>query len=258
MVKGVAVKLKSYEETVPKLLKVIKFDEELKKHERIVLKVNLSGEVEECTNAEFAEQVIKFCIQNKNPGTEIFVAEGCDGKETADAYNELGYSDLSEKYGIGLVDLNNSEVEPIENPEFLKFEEIRYPQILQDSFVISLAQLNDHLENGISASLDNMVGAFPAKHYSSFFSNSKNKIKKHKTKYQIHDILKCKMPDFAMIYSPEKNLLFAGQPLEMDKQAAKSLGFEWQNLEHLKLVEESFSEKKKDEVDVDKLIGISS
>ena len=47
MVKGVAVKLKSYEETVPKLLKVIKFDEELKKHERIVLKVNLSGENEE-------------------------------------------------------------------------------------------------------------------------------------------------------------------------------------------------------------------
>ena len=40
MVKGVAVKLKSYEETIPQILKLIKLDEELRKHEKVVLKPN--------------------------------------------------------------------------------------------------------------------------------------------------------------------------------------------------------------------------
>ena len=129
-----------------------------------------------------------------------------------------------------------------------------YPKILLDSFIISLPRLGESEESGILASLDNMIGAFPAKHYSGFFSSNKNKANKYHIKYRVHDILKCKMPEFALIDGSEKGYIFAGQPLEMDKRAAKVMGFDWKTVDHLKLVDESFSGKKEDEKGVDDLI----
>jgi uncharacterized protein (DUF362 family) len=258
MVKGVAVKMSSYEETIPKVLRLIKFDQELKKHEKIVLKPSLiSGEPDLSTNPAFVEQVLKFCVENKNPGTEIFIAEGVDGEDSQEVFNERGFSNLSEKYGVSLVDLNNSETEDLENEKFLRFDSIKYPKILSESFIISLPVLFEHRELGLAASLDNMLGAFPAKHYKGFFSNSKNKIKKHDAKYQIHDIIQCKMPEFAIIDASEQGLLIAGQSFEMDKQAAKALGIDWQTVDHLKLLEETLSGREDGDLKVDDLIGKS-
>tara|TARA_Y100000310_G_scaffold327546_1_gene394101 strand:+ start:1595 stop:2362 length:768 start_codon:yes stop_codon:yes gene_type:complete len=239
--KGVAIKLKSYEETIPKVLRLIKLDQELKKHEKIVLKPNLiPGFPEISTKPEFLSQVLDFCIKNKNPGSEIFIAEGCDGAETQDIFDEFGFSALAEKYGVGLIDLNQSETQEIENSDFLRFEQIHYPNILLDSFIISLPLLGNHSEIDVAASLDNMLGAFPSKHYSGFFSSKKNKLK-HTMKYQIHDIIACKMPDLAIIDANEQGLIITGNPLEMDKQSAKALGLNWKNIPHLKLIDESLS-----------------
>lgn len=257
-IKGVAVNLKSYEETIPKLLKIVKFDEELKKHNKIALKPNLiRADKETSSKPEFVEQVLKFCMENKNPGTEVFIAEGCDGSDTLETFDELGYRELSEKYGIGLIDLNRAETEEIESPEFLRFETIHYPKILLNSFVITLPLLRTDEETGISASLDSMVGAFPASHYKGFFSAGKNKLNKIPKKYQVHDIIKCKMPNFSIIDGGKKSTIIVGQPLEMDKQAAKLLGLNWNSVSHLKLVDESHSEGKPDG-DIDQLIGESS
>ena len=256
VVKGVAVNFKSYEETIPKLLKLIKFDEELKKHDKIVLKPSLiPNDRESSTSSEFTEQILKFSMENKNPGTEIFIAEGCDGQKTTELFDEYGYTSLAEKYAIGLIDLNNTETEEIENSEFLRFDAIIYPKILLDSFVISLPKLNTSEEFGITGALDNMLGAYPARYYKGFFSSTKNKLNKHPKKYQIHDILKCKMPNFTLIDASEKSTLLAGQALEMDKQASKLLGIDWRTLPHLKLIDESFSETKKVEKEVDELMG---
>ncbi len=253
--KGVAVKIKSYQETIPKILKLIKFDIGLQKHERIILKPNVVKDFpEKSTKPEFLEAVIKFCMENKNPGTEVIIAEGVDGADTAELFESQGYSKIAEKYGIGLIDLNYTETKEMRSPDFLRFESILYPEILLNSFVISMPQLNTHEELGISASLDNMIGAFPAKHYQGFFSSTKNKIAKHALKYQVHDILKCKMPDFAIIDVPSLGLVIAGQPLDMDKQSAKAVGLEWNKLPHLNLINESFAEKPKEEA-VDKIVS---
>ena len=50
MAKGVAIKLASYEETIPKLLKVIKLGNELQKHKQIVVKPFLSENETENVN----------------------------------------------------------------------------------------------------------------------------------------------------------------------------------------------------------------
>jgi len=241
MVKGISIRLKSYEETVPKILELIKLDKELKKHSKIILKPSLKNSESKNTPASFVESVLKFCIQHKNPATEVYIAEGSDGEETADLFNNLGYRELAERYSVGLIDLNDTETEEIKS-EFMRFNSIHYPTILLDGFVISLPVLSTDQETEVAASLSNMLGAFPASHYSGFFSSTKSKIRKWPIKYSIYDIIKCKVPELAIIDASEQGLVFAGQPVEMDKQAAKLIGFEISEVPYLGLIEEDYVE----------------
>jgi len=255
MVKGLAVRLKSYEETIPKVMGLIKLSEELKKHKNIVIKVHLvPGHPENSTKIEFLEPLIKFCLENKGPGSDLILAEGVDGAETRDLFDEWGFTRLAEKYSIGIIDLNESASVEVQNPEFLRFSSIFYPDLLLNSFVITATPAREHKELGMSASLDTMLGAFPGYKYRGFFSNTKKKLREHPVKYQIHDILKCKMPDLAIIDAGDHGFLITGKPLDMDKQAAKIFGLDWNNIQHIKLVDESFSPITKED-GVEKLIG---
>lgn len=250
MAKGVSIKFRSYSETIPRILELINLGKELKKHSKIVLKSHLGaieGEKTLSTPVAFVEQVLRFCLKNKNPVSEVFIAEGADGEDTMELFDRLGYTKLAERYGVGLIDLNHTEVEKIEKYSFMKFSEIMYPKILKESFVISLPMLNPDKEMVFVGALSNMLGAFPAKHYRGFFSKSKSKIRKWPMKYSIHDILRCKLPDFAIIDSSEKGAILAGLPHEVDKQAAKLLNMAWKDVDHLRLVEEAFLEEAKRE-----------
>ncbi len=241
MARGVSIKFKSYQETIPKILQLIKFQDEVKKHNTIILKPSLRNLDSQNTPSEFTEAVLRFCLENKSPEAKVFIAEGSDGIDTEDVFEKFGYRKLAEQYAIGLIDLNTAEIEEIQDGEFLKFENIMYPKILLDSFVISLPKLAEDNEAEIYGSLANMLGAFPAEYYSGFFSSNKNKIRKWPIKYSIHDILKCKMPNFAIVDASEKGVTLAGIPLEIDMQSSKLLGKEGKAIQHLRLINESFS-----------------
>ena len=240
MVKGVSIKLVNYQETVPKLLKLIKFDDLLRSQERIILKPSLMEDGIDGTPVDFVESVLRFCVENRNPATEIFIAEGCDGQDTMEVFEEQGYKRLAEKYGIGLIDLNKTETEEVRDGEFMHFGEIVYPSILLKSFVVSLPVVRENPKMKLSGALSNMIGAFPAKEYRGFFSNRKNKLDKVPMKYRVHDILKCKMPEFTVADAGERGYILAGQPIEIDKQAAKILGIDWKEVDYLRIAEESF------------------
>jgi len=247
MAKGASIKFQSYGETIPKLLNLMNLQSELKKYDKIVLKPALSENPEESTSPEFTEEVLKFILQNRNPVTEVFIAEGADGSDTYDLFDSLNYKKLAEKYDVSLIDLNNAETKPVSDYSFLKFSEIEYPSILSNSFVISIPKLTENEETELSASLSSMLGAFPSSHYKGFFSRTKNKIRKWPIKYSIHDILRCKMPDFAIIDASRQGVILAGLPLEMDKQSAKLLGKEWKSVPYLNLLDVEFSDKEKEQ-----------
>ncbi len=241
MAKGISIKFKSYNDTVPKMLDVVKLGNELKKHDKIVLKPFISANENDNTSSAFIEEVLSYCIKHKRPEAHIFIAEGADGADTMELFSRYGYRELSDRYSVGLIDLNNAEVQEIEDGEFLKFSQIFYPKILLDSFIISLPKLSTSGETEINGSLSNMLGAFPGEYYRGFFSLSKTKIRKFHIKYSIHDILKCKMPQFAVIDASEKGVILAGLPLDMDKQAAKLLGKDPKSVQYLRLIEQSFT-----------------
>jgi uncharacterized protein (DUF362 family) len=250
MAKGVSIKFRSYSETIPRLLEVINLPKELKKHSKIVIKPFLSNDESRLsanTPAEFVEEVLKFCLKHKNPVTEVFIAEGADGCDTAEIFEERGYTKLAEKYAVGLIDLNKADIEKETPSGTLKFAEIMYPKILKESFIISLPRLSKDNEFMMSASLSNMLGAFPSSRYKGFFSKTKSRIRKWSIKYSIHDILKCKMPDFALIDASDKGIILSGMPLDADKQAAALLGIDWKSIGYLRIINENFKEEEKKE-----------
>ncbi|PIN90747.1 hypothetical protein COU60_00180 [Candidatus Pacearchaeota archaeon CG10_big_fil_rev_8_21_14_0_10_34_76] len=241
MVKGVSIKFDSYGTTIPKLLDLIKFDNLIRSQESIVLKPSLGEAGVNATNIAFVESILRYCLSNRNPGTEIFIAEGCDGQDTMEIFEEIGYKKLAEKYGIGLIDLNKSEAEEVSDGEFIHFSEINYPKILLNSFVISLPSVRKDDSIEFSGALSNMLGAFPSKYYSGFFSSRKNKLDKVPIKHRIHDILKVKMPEFAIADASEYGKILAGQPIEIDKQATGLVGIDWKSVSYLRFVDESFN-----------------
>ena len=252
MVKGVSVKFGSYSETMPKLLRLIKLDQELKNHERIVIKPLLTPEKDKSTNVDFIEEIVKFCVQHKNPSAEVFVAEGVDGADTMDTYEQYGYKRLAENYGVGLVDLNKTECESIGKNEFVGFETILYPTILKDSFVISASPMRADEATVIAGTIANMRGAFPARHYKGLFSSRKNKLDGYPMKYQLHDIALCKIPNLGVIDGSAQQVILAGQPIEIDKQMAKVLGLDAKAVGHLRMLEETLVQIKEKEAERDK------
>lgn len=239
MTKGVAIKFKSYQETVPALLSAIKLDSELKKHTNIILKPNLTTDPATSTPAAFVEAVVAFCAQHKNAGAEVLIAEGAEGN-TQELFDTYGYKELAEKYGVGLIDLNQADCEEIRHTDFLAHESIMYPKLLKEGFIISLPLLAKHTNHDMTGSLATMRGAYPSKHYKGWFSREKNKIQ-GPHKHQIHDILVCGMPHLALIDAHEQGYVLVGQPLDVDKQAAKLLGLDWRSVGHLRVSDERFN-----------------
>ncbi|MEK6855892.1 MAG: DUF362 domain-containing protein [Nanoarchaeota archaeon] len=242
MARGVSIKFKSYKETVQNILRVTKFENELKKHAVVVLKPCLKNPGNKSnTPVAFTEAVLKFCLANKNPETQVFIAEGSDGEDTMETFQAEGYTKLSEIYSVGLIDLNTSETETIRDGEFIKFNEIHYPKILTNALIISIPKLSEDPETEISGSLSNFLGAFPAKHYSGFLSSNKNKIRKHPIKYSIHDILRCKLPQVAIMDASDKGVILLGDPIEVDKRASALMNKDWRQIQHIRLADESIS-----------------
>jgi len=244
MAKGISIKFKSYNDSVQNILRVTKFENELKKHAIIVLKpcLKILGGKSNTPSA-FVEAVLKYCLANKNPETQVFIAEGADSGDTREIFESEGYAKLSETYSVGLVDLNNTETETIRDGEFIKFSEIQYPKILTNALVVSLSKLSEDAETEISSSIANMLGAFPAKFYQGFFSSNKNKIRKEPIKYAIHDILRCKLPQIAIVDASEKGAILIGEPIEIDKQSSKLLGKDWKQIQHIRLIDETISKE---------------
>ncbi len=246
------VKFTDYKKSIPKLLNNAGFKSIIKKEKKIILKPNLTlcKAFPTTTNPYFVEEIIKY-IKNCNKKVEIIIAEGSGGCETKKCYKKLGYEELSKKYEIPLLDLNEAETKRIKSKKFMRYPFIEYPKELLSGFLISLPVLKGHGETKVTISLKNMFGCFPFKYYKETGYTWKNKLHRRGIDNSIHDILVCKFPDYAICdasiaqleheisgYPKELNLLLAGNPLEVDKKGALLLGYDWKRIPHLVLADE--------------------
>ncbi len=182
---------------------------------------------------------------------DITIAEGSGTGDTFDNFAKLGFNHL----GVKLVDLDQEETVVLPVNNFRVWSEIVVPQILLNTFIISIPALKEHSLCGVTISLKNMVGILPAPHYSGYWSYKKSMIHKYDTDGCIADLLSLIQPDLAIVdasqgmkghhlsgtpIEPSLNLIYGSEnPLEADLFGCDLLGRDWEDINYLRMIAEN-------------------
>lgn len=247
------IEYRVYEETIPDLLKKLSIEDRMNHSSRIVIKPNLldSAPAPCTTDIRLVEEVIKYI--RKSCDIEIVLIEGSGGCSTQEAFEFLGYSNLEKKYGIKLIDTDNTELIRLADPSALVYKEIFLPKIVFDSFFISLPTLKDHLITKVTLSIKNLIGLLPKKYYGGYWHYNRSDVHRVGVDKAIIDLYGYINIDLALIdgsigqqhshlpggksFNPPKNRIIAGcDCLEVDKIGAELLGHDWRSVAHLKSI----------------------
>lgn len=236
---------KSYEESINECLEIIGLGDKLPQRGLIILKPNLTNDSLPpiTTDVRFIEEVLKYCIVRTK--AKVVIAEGCGNGITYDIYRKLGYTALSKKYNVPLVDLNEEKVVELKNLNATVWKIFYCPEIIMESFLISLPVLKDHLFTVTTLGMKNMFGIAPSRFYSGTWN--KSRLHNPSTHISIVDICRYKKPDFILIDGSygmkgshlngkvvKIDKLIAGfDPVTVDAEASYLLGHNPRNIEYL-------------------------
>ena len=89
---------------------------------------------------------------------EIVIAEGTGdiNHDTDYVFQKLGYSELSKEIDVPLIDLNIAPLVKLENSSLRIFKELYIPEIVMESYLISVPVLKAHSLAVITGSMKSM------------------------------------------------------------------------------------------------------
>jgi len=210
-------------------------------NDRVMLKPNLNG-TEGVTSIKLTEAVIQLLLDFKVK--KIVIAESTFGNEkiTEMCFDKNGYTGLAEKYGIELINLNKSEAVEVKVKKPLAVDKIKIAkEVFEYDKIINLPVMKVHYATGVTLALKNLKGLLVREQKRYFheagldkaITDLNNTIRPH---LNIIDCISCmeKMgPRGGDIF--DLNLLIAGGELaEVDYTACRIMGFELEEVKHLK------------------------
>lgn len=247
MSKVASVKFSDYKSSVAQALDLVGPAGRLPQQGLIIVKPNLtnSSPPPVTTNVAAVEAVYQYCKARTK--AEIAIGEGCGEGKTADVFAALGYTELAEKYGIRLLDLNEAETVLLENRNALQLKQFHIPKIVREAFVISLPVLKDHSFTRTTIAMKNMFGIAPGRFYAGGWN--KSKLHSPSTHKSVVDVCLYKKPDLCIVDAAvalkgshlsgrRENLgrILAGfDPVAVDTIGTELLGHNPKRLEYLRL-----------------------
>jgi len=243
------VRFTDYPRSIGRALDLIEAGRHLPRTGLIIIKPNLTNTSPPPVTipASAVEAVYQYCRAHTN--AEIVIGEGCGSGRTEEIFRKLGYNRLARRYGVELVDFNDSQTQLVHNDQALVLKRFHMPVIVRDAFVISLAVLKDHLFTGTTLALKNMFGIAPGKYYSG--SWNKSKLHNPSTDKSVVDLCLYKKPEVSIIDATVglKGSHLAGRevklglilasldPVAVDTVGSKLLGHEPSQLQYLRLAD---------------------
>jgi len=241
----------SWRESVPLLLDATGLAERLAEEKRVLLKPNLVEPLPPpiTTPVELIETLADYILA-KQPHLEIIIGEGCGSstKNTMQVFETLGYSKLAQMKGLHFLDLNEAPLVHKQNSDCSRWPEMYLPEIVFDSFLISVPVLKAHSLAGVTLTMKNMMGLAPPAHYQQGGQWKKASFH-HRIQEAVFDLNRYRTPDFTLldatigmqkahlwgpICNPPRNRLAAGyDPVAMDSYGCNLLGIKWDSVEHL-------------------------
>ncbi|MGD2072807.1 MAG: DUF362 domain-containing protein [Candidatus Thorarchaeota archaeon] len=120
------------------------------------------------TDPGVVQAIIELCRTANS--SDVSIAEASSGSETTTtAFENCGYSELARKFGVKLVDLNESPTTTVEIPGGKSLHDLRVPTIILESDVLinvpklKLYRHSPGKRDWASLSVKNLMGAVPGK-----------------------------------------------------------------------------------------------
>jgi uncharacterized protein (DUF362 family) len=201
------------------------------------------------TPPEFCKAVIDVVRQHTDAA--VVIAEGCGDAhmETPEVFAVLGYTDLSRRTGVPLLDLNTAPQVRLVRRGCTVFPEMWLPEAVFEHVVISLPVLKAHSFSRVTGSMKNMMGLAPPKHYAGGGKSWKKSVFHARMHESILELNRYRPPDFTVMDAsvgladfhlggprcrPPVNRILAGREArEVDRRAASLLGMDWRAIPHL-------------------------
>jgi uncharacterized protein (DUF362 family) len=254
MNKVIVREFKSYNTTVFSILEQLGFGKDLDEYNRVIIKPNLLQDTPPpcTTDVRCVEAVARF-IREISPGKEIVILEGSGGCDTERSYKTLGYEEIASSLGIKLLDVDQVDLKKLEDPEARVYKEIFLPEIIFDSYLISVPSLKDHSIAGVTLSLKNLIGLLPEKHYGNYWSYKRSDVHRVGVSSAVADLARYVDIGMSIIdgrlgqqgshlaggrhCDPYKNVIIGGyNSLSVDMKGAEVLGHDWRDIEHLVMI----------------------
>lgn len=244
------IKFESYAESVPELLEKLGAAEALSGRSRVLVKPNLVNDSPPpvTTPVECCEAVVEYV--RRCSSARVVIAEGCGAAEydTPEVFEKLGYTELSERLDVPLVDLNHAPAVEIRRGDCRLFSSMRLPEIAFESFILSVPVLKAHSLAGITGTLKNMMGFAPPAFYQQGGHWKKSSF--HRRMHEsIVELNRYVTPELTVLdgrtglaeyhlggaeCDPPAEVLVGGyDPLAVDREAARLLGIDWRGVSHL-------------------------
>lgn len=241
----------TYPESVPALLDLLQLGPALASVERVVIKPNLvnTSPPPVTTPVELVTAIVNYVRDVSN--AKIVVAEGCGSPlyDTYRVFGKLGYVELADRHGIGLVDLNTAELLSLNDSSCRLHPQLMMPRVIMESFLISVPVLKRHSLAKVTLTMKNMMGCAPPKHYGGLIWK---KSKFHKTLHRsIFEMNLHRTPDLTILDGsvglagyhlggpkckpPVRKLVGGFDPVAVDAHGAGLLCLDWREIEHIAL-----------------------
>lgn len=248
----ISVHFSSYNQSIHEALDQLDVKKTLAAQSAILVKPNLvnSSPHPVTTAAACCEAIVAYIRACSD--AEILIAEGCGDMslETSDLFKRHGYDRLVDQYDIELLDLNHAPLRHLQNSDCPVFPEMYLPEVAFTHFLISVPVLKAHSLADITGTLKNMMGFAPPEHYSGRYGSWKKAVFHHNMHQAIRDLNSYRTPDLSIMDAsvgladfhlggptcspPVKKILAGFDPLELDREAARLLGFNWKTIPHLR------------------------
>lgn len=236
---------------VDKLLRAAGLADMIRDRSMVLIKPNLVEALPPpiTTPAGLVEAIVKF-LRNFNRDLRIIIGEGTGSRDydTFHPFRQLGYIRMAERLGVELVDLNEEPLRRLELAHCRRWPEMYLPEIVLDSFLLSVPVLKAHSLARVTLTMKNMMGCAPPSHYER--GGYWRKAAFHKDiQAAILDLNRYRTPDFTVLDAtvgmreahlwgppcepPPRIIAAARDPVAIDVYGSVLLGRDWRQIGHL-------------------------
>ena len=162
----------------------------------------------------------------------------------------LGYLPLARKDNVELLDLNTLPCRHLQNSSCSRWPEMYLPELIFNSYLISVPVLKAHSLSKVTLSMKNMMGCAPPAHYKSRGGWGKAAFH-HQIHEAVFDLNRYRKPDFTILDAsigmatahlwgptcapPVGKIAAAYDPVAIDAYGTSLLKKSWQDIDHIRM-----------------------